>query len=135
MTFAKWVFTLGGLFGLIMITPLFFLESEMARMSGSAISQPENYYGFVGVTFAWQLVYLVIGRNPAPYRPIMLLGALGKLIFAGACWTLAYQGRTPIFTAVIASPDILLAILFVIAWFKSKPARAQAVPAEAAPAV
>ena len=121
MTFAKWVFTLGGLFGLIMITPLFFLEGEMARMSGAPISQPENYYGFVGVTFAWQLVYLVIGRNPAPYRPIMLLGALGKLIFAGACWTLAYQGRTPIFTAVIASPDILLAILFVVAWFKTKP--------------
>ena len=119
MTFAKWVFTLGGLFGLIMITPLFFLEGEMARMSGSAINQPENYYGFVGVTFAWQLVYLVIGRNPAPYRPIMLLGALGKLIFAGACWTLAYQGRTPIFTAVSASPAILLAILFVGAWFTS----------------
>jgi hypothetical protein len=126
MTFAKWVFTLGGLFGLIMITPLFFLEGEMARMSGAPISQPENYYGFVGVTFAWQLVYLVIGRNPAPYRPMMLLGALGKLIFASACWTLAYQGRTPILTAVIASPDILLAILFVMAWFKSKPASVDA---------
>ena len=135
MTFAKWVFTLGGLFGLIMITPLFFLEGEMARMSGAAISQPENYYGFVGVTFAWQLVYLVIGRNPAPYRPIMLLGALGKLIFAGACWTLAYQGRTPIFTAVIASPDILLAIRFVVAWFKSKPERVQPAPPEAPAAI
>ena len=81
MTFAKWVFTIGGLFGLVMIAPLFFLEDQMAAMSGSPMTHPENYYGFVGVTFAWQLVYLVIGRNPAPYRPIMLLGALGKLIF------------------------------------------------------
>jgi len=129
MTFAKWVFTLGGLFGLIMITPLFFLEGEMARMSGAPLSQPENYYGFVGVTFAWQLVYLVIGRNPAPYRPIMLLGALGKLIFFTACWTLAVQGRTPVFTAVIASPDALLAVLFVVAWFKTRPEKAGPDPA------
>ena len=31
MTFAKWVFTLGGLFGVLMIAPLFFLEGQMAR--------------------------------------------------------------------------------------------------------
>ena len=120
MAFAKWVFTLGGIFGLIMITPLFFLEGEMARMSGAPLSQPENYYGFVGVTFAWQLVYLVIGRNPAPYRPIMLLGALGKVIFFTSCWVLAYQGRTPVLTAVIASPDIVLAGLFLAAWWRTR---------------
>ena len=34
MRFAKWVFTLGGLFGLLMITPLFFLEKQMAQISG-----------------------------------------------------------------------------------------------------
>ena len=122
MTFAKWVFTLGGLFGLLMIAPLFFLEDRMAAMSGAPMSHPENYYGFVGVTFAWQLVYLVIGRNPAPYRPIMLLGALGKVIFFAAVWTLALQGRTPLMTAWLASSDILLAALFVAAWFRTRPA-------------
>jgi len=128
MTFAKWVFTIGGLFGLIMIAPLFFLEDQMAQMGGGPITHPENYYGFVGVTFAWQLVYLVIGRNPAPYRPIMLLGALGKVIFAVSVWTLALQGRTPVLTAVIATPDLLLAALFVMAWVKTKPEPAQAAP-------
>jgi len=128
MTFAKWVFTIGGLFGLIMIAPLFFLEDQMAQMGGGPITHPENYYGFVGVTFAWQLVYLVIGRNPAPYRPIMLLGALGKVIFAASVWTLAFQGRTPVLTAVIASPDLLLAALFVMAWVKTKPEAASSTP-------
>ena len=122
MTFARWVFTIGGLFGLIMIAPLFFLEDQMARMGGGPISHPENYYGFVGVTFAWQLVYLVIGRNPAPYRPIMLLGALGKVIFGVAVWTLALQGRTPMTVAYVSSPDLVWAALFVVAWFRTKPA-------------
>jgi hypothetical protein len=125
MTFARWVFTLAGIFGLVMITPLFFLEGEMARISGAPMSQPETYYGFVGVTFAWQLVYLVIGRDPAAYRPIMLLGALGKLLFFGACWTLALQGRTPVFTAVLSSPDLLLAALFIVAWVRTRPSAAQ----------
>jgi hypothetical protein len=92
----------------------------MAQMGGP-ITHPENYYGFVGVTFAWQLVYLVIGRNPAPYRPIMLLGALGKVIFAVAVWVLAWQGRTPISVALLSSPDLVLAALFVVAWFRTRP--------------
>lgn len=120
MTFAKWVFTLGGLFGLLMITPLFFLEKQMAGAVG--LTHPENYYGFLSVTFAWQLVYLVIGRNPAPYRPIMLLGALGKVMFAAICWTLALGGRTPVSVALVSSPDLVLAALFVLAWAKTRPA-------------
>lgn len=132
MTFAKWVFTIGGIFGLLVITPLFFLEGQMAAMGGGPLSHPENYYGFVGGTFAWQLVYLVIGRDPAPYRPIMLLGALGKVLFAGAAWALALQGRTPMTTAYVASPDLLLAALFVVAWFKTRPAQGVLATTEAA---
>lgn len=121
MRFARWVFTIAGVLGVLLIAPLFFLEDLMAGPRGP-ISHPDFFYGFVGVTLAWQLVYLVIGRNPAPYRPIMLLGALGKLIFAGSCWTLYAQGRAPIEVAYMASPDILLAALFVVAWAKTKPA-------------
>lgn len=121
MSFAKWVFTLGGLFGLLMITPLFFLEDRMVALGGGPLSHPENYYGFLAVTFAWQLVYLVIGRNPAPYRPIMLLGALGKVMFAGLCWWLVAGGRVDVRVALLASPDLLLAALFVAAWFRTRP--------------
>lgn len=118
MRFAKWVFTLGGLFGLAMITPLFFLEARMAPLGGP-LTHPETYYGFLAVTFAWQLVYLVIGRDPAPYRPIMLLGALGKAIFVVAVWVLAWQGRTSMSVALLSSPDIVLIALFVAAYLKT----------------
>ena len=118
MTFAKWVFILAGVFGLLMITPLFFLEVEVAR--GTPFSHPETFYGFVGVTFAWQLVYLLIAQDPERYRPIMLLGALGKVIFFASCWTLVWQGRTPVLTALVATPDIVLAGLFLVAWWRTR---------------
>ena len=125
MTFAKWVFTIGGIWGVLIIGPLFFVEDLLAQASGP-FSHPDAYYGFVASTFAWQLGYLVIGRNPAAYRPFMLLGALGKVIYAASTWTLFAQGRIPITVPMLASPDILLAILFVVAWFKTRPAPAEA---------
>lgn len=131
MTFAKWVFTIGGVWGVLVIGPLFFVEGLMADATGKPFSHPDIYYGFAASTFAWQLGYLVIGRNPAAYRPFMLLGALGKVIYFAATWTLFLQGRIVITVPVVASPDILLAVLFVVAWFKTRPLA----PTDAAPAV
>ena len=120
MRFARWVFTIAGVWGVLLIGPLFFLEDRMAGARGP-FSHPEHYYGFLGVTFAWQLVYLVIGRDPAAYRPIMLLGALGKTAFFAGVWALHAQGRTPIEVAALASPDIVFAALFVAAWRATRP--------------
>ena len=121
MTFAKWVFTIGGVWGVLIIGPLFFAEGAMADATGKPFSHPDTYYGFVAAVFCWQLSYLVISRDPARYRPFMLLGALGKLLYAGGCWLLFAQGRIPVTVPAIASPDLLLALLFVVAWFKTKP--------------
>lgn len=115
MIFAKRVFTWGGVFGLVMLTPMFFLESWMAAMGGP-ITRPETYYGFLGVAWAWQWVYLLIGRDPVRYRPIMPLGAMGKLIFAGFTMTLAAMDRTPWSVAAISASDLVVAVLFLIAW-------------------
>lgn len=120
MKFAKWVFTLGGIWGVLIIGPLFFLEGVLAK-AGGPFSHPDMYYGFVASTFAWQLVYLLIGRNPGAYRPLMLLGALGKVIYATSTWVLYAQGRLPISIPLITLPDLLLASLFVTAYLKTKP--------------
>ncbi|WP_397415553.1 hypothetical protein [Phenylobacterium sp.] len=115
MIFPKRVFTWGGIFGLVMLTPMFFLESQMAAMGGP-ITRPENYYGFIGVAWAWQWVYLLIGRDPVRYRPIMPIGAMGKLIFVVITFGLAAAGRTPWNVALITASDLVIAILFLIAW-------------------
>lgn len=121
MTFAKWVFTIGGIWGVLIIGSLFFIEPYVASRTGP-LSHPDTYYGFAVSTFAWQLGYLVIGRNPAAFRPFMLLGAGAKLAYLSACWILYAGGRIPVSVPVIASPDLLLAVLFVVAWFKTRPA-------------
>lgn len=126
VTFAKWVFTLGGIWGALIIGSLFFAESYVAGMTGP-LSHPDTYYGFAASTFAWQLGYLVIGRNPTAYRPFMLLGAGGKLAYVSFCWALYAQDRIPVNVPVVASPDLLLAVLFIVAWFKTRPARAASV--------
>ncbi|MBL8769901.1 MAG: hypothetical protein JNK30_00845 [Phenylobacterium sp.] len=126
MTFAKWVFTIGGVWGVLIIAPLFVLEGVLAGASGP-FSHPDTYYGFAASTLMWQFGYLVIGRDPARYRPFMLLGAGGKVIYFAACWALHLTGRIPIAVPLVASPDILLAALFVVAWFRTAPARLAAV--------
>lgn len=125
MTFAKWVFTIGGIWGVLIIGPLFFAEGMLAEAT-QPFSHPDTYYGFAASTFAWQLGYLVIGRNPGAYRPFMLLGALGKVIYFTGNWVLFAQGRIPVSVPLVASPDILLAVLFVIAWFRTRPEPASA---------
>jgi len=121
MTFAKWVFTIGGVWGVLIIAPMFFLEGSIAART-QPFTHPDSYYGFLASTIAWQFGYLVIGRDPARFRPFMLIGAAGKLIFGCGVWVLYAQGRVPLSVPVIASPDLLLVALYVAAWVKTKPA-------------
>jgi hypothetical protein len=118
MGFARWVFTIGGIYGVIVIAPLLFLETFIARTSGP-FTHPETYYGFVGTALAWQLVYLLTGRDPARYRPLMPIGALGKTIFGGSAWVLYAMDRVPLSIPLLASVDLVLAALFVAAYFKT----------------
>ena len=119
MQFARWVFTIGGIWGLILIAPLYFMEGLMTRDRGP-LAYPEHYYGFVGCAFAFQLLYLAIGRDPARLRPIMPIGVLGKLSFGIAVWVLFAQGRTPGIMAALSTGDLILAVLFTIAYLRTR---------------
>lgn len=122
MAFARWTFTLGGIWGILVVAPMLFLEAWIAANDRGPTPYPETYYGFVGAVLAWQLVYLTIGRDPARFRPIMPLAVLAKLAFGITVWSLYLSGRTPFNVAVVASPDLLLALLFAIAWLRMRPA-------------
>jgi hypothetical protein len=61
--------------------PQFFLEAQIGRDYPPPITHPEHFYGFVGVALAWQFVFLLIGRDPARYRPLMPIAVLEKLAF------------------------------------------------------
>ena len=116
MRLARWIFAIAAIWGFVVVAPLYFLEAEVAELAPPAISHPELYYGFAGVTLAWQLVYALIAFDPPRYRPLMLVGALSKLSFFGACLVLFLQGRVTGQLLGSVAPDLILAGLFVAAW-------------------
>lgn len=108
MTFARRVFLTAGLYGVLIIAPQFFLKTENP--------QPELYYGFLGAVLSWNLAYLVIASDPRRYRPLMLVGSLGKTIFAAAATILWIQGRSPAFLLAFAGIDLAIVALYLESW-------------------
>jgi uncharacterized membrane protein len=121
--FSRTVFLVAGIYGIAVLAPGFFGESMTAKMMPPAITHPEFYYGFLGVTLAWQVVYLIIATDPARFRPIIPAGVMAKVIYFVSCFVLYLSGRTPLLVVAGASIDLLLATLFTIAYFRLKPAQ------------
>jgi len=120
MRFARLVFWIAGVYGIVMVAPLYVLEARVGHDYAPPVTHPEFYYGFAGVTLAWQLVFLIIGSNPNRYRPIMLAAVVEKLAYSIAIFGLAIQNRIAAPIAITGIPDFLLAILFAMAWLRSR---------------
>lgn len=119
MRFARIVFITAGVYGLLTIAPQYFMEAQINRDNPPAITHPEYFYGFLGVTLAWQVMFLLIGADPVRFRPAMLVGVIEKLTFAIAAPVLVAMGRATPVLAVFGGIDALLMILFLVAWFKT----------------
>src|SRR5262249_46316554 len=104
MRFARWVFLLAGASGILMVAPLYFEERFFADFP-PPINHPEIFYGFTGVTLAWQVMFLVIGADPMRYRPAMLPAMLEKASFAAAVPLLSAAGRVPAVWLAFAAID------------------------------
>jgi len=121
MKFAKWTFILAGVYGLLLLTPMLFLEQRLSQDSPPPITHPEYFYGFLLVTLAWQVSFLVIGMDPVRYRPLMLLaGLLEKFPYSLAVITLFALGRVSQVVLGLGVVDLVLGALFVAAYFRSK---------------
>jgi hypothetical protein len=119
--FAKVVFWIAGILGVLGIPPLFFMLDTIGRLDPPPITHPQFYYGFVGVVLVWQFVYLTVATNPVRFRPMILLSALAKGSYALTVAVLALQGRMTPVAWVSAVPDAILMVLFIIAFFKTPP--------------
>jgi hypothetical protein len=110
--FAQRVFFFAGIYGLLVLGPMYFQESYVGREYPPEITHPEFFYGFVGVAVAWQVLFLFMSRNPARYRPLIIPAILEKATFGIATLILLAQGRvSPIFAAG-GSIDLVLGALF-----------------------
>src|SRR5215216_541358 len=120
MKFARMVFLVAGIYGLIVLLPTYFLETQVGRDFPPPITHPEYYYGFIGVAVAWQFVFLVLSRDPLRYRPMMIPSILEKASFGIPAVVLYLQQRIPTVTLGLAMVDAALGVLFVIAYLKTK---------------
>lgn len=118
MKFAKAVFWIAAIYGFVAVPPLYFLESRIGQMSPPAITHPEYFYGFAGLALAWQLLFVLIARDPQRYRPAMLPAIVEKLGFGLASLTLYLQGRLSLQGWLVSTVDLLFALLFALAFVR-----------------
>ncbi len=121
MKFAKIVFWIAGLWGLLIITPLYFMFDLISRKDPPPITHPGFFYGFVGLGLAWQVAFLFIATDPARYRPLMIPSVLEKFSYGVAVVVLILQGRMHPSDMIFACTDLLLGVLFVIAYLNAPP--------------
>jgi hypothetical protein len=119
--FSTWVFRLAGIYGLVLMLPQYFMESQVALDSPPAITHPEFFYGFIGVVIAFQFVFLIIARDPARFRILMLPSVVEKWSFALAVAILAMQGRLSGPLLIFGGIDAMLGLLFLVSFLRLKP--------------
>jgi hypothetical protein len=122
MTFARYTFIVAGVWGVAVLTPLFFLVDLTGRPYAAPVEYPHFFYGFLSVALAWQMAFLVIGSNPVRFRPFMIVGFIEKAGYVIGTTVLRSQGRISAADASTAFPDALLLALFIVAFLKTRAA-------------
>ena len=122
MRFAKIVFFVAGIYGLLILSPIYFMESKIGRETPPAITHPEYFYGFLGVGLAWQVLFLVLATDPVRYRTMILPSILEKVAYGMALMVLFLQRRIALSAFAIGSVDWIFAFLFLVAYYQTKPA-------------
>ena len=121
MKFAKMVFWTAGTWGLLTLTPLYFMFDLIGQKDPPPTTHPGFFYGFVGVALAWQVAFIVMATDPVRFRPLMIPSVLEKISWSAAAIVLVLEGRMHQSDLVFAGADLLLGALFAIAYFKTPP--------------
>lgn len=126
MRFAKTVFFIAGIYGLLILTPIYFMEGKIGRETPPDITHPEYFYGFLGAALAWQVLFLVLSRDPMRYRAMIVPSVIEKISYGVALIVLFLQHRLPQSVLAFGSVDWIFAVLFIAAFFSAKPPRTAA---------
>jgi hypothetical protein len=121
MKFAKVLFWIAAIWGILILTPLYFMFDLIGRQDPPAITHPAFYYGFVGAGLAWQFAFIVIARNPVRFRPMMLPAVFEKLSYGIALIALFLQHRLNPHDLVFGAVDLLFGVLFLGAYIATRP--------------
>ena len=123
MTFARRVFTVAGIWGFAVLMPLYVSFDLIGRVYPPAITHPDFFYGFVGVALTWQVVFLLIARDPVGLHAIIIPAMLEKFVYVATLSVLYARGRLSAGQFSVAVPDFVLGVLFAISFAKISAAR------------
>lgn len=125
MKFAKIVFRIAGIWGLLILCPLYFMSDAIGRKDPPAVTHIEYYFGFLSVTLAWQLAFFIIANDPLRFRPMIIASIAEKVFYFASIIVLCSFGRVSKAASVATLPDFIFAILFTVAYGKTKPGLAK----------
>lgn len=124
MKFAKIVFWIAAIWGVLVLVPLYFIFDLIGQKDPPPITHPAFYYGFVSLGLAFQVVFLVIARDPVRLRPMMIPSVLEKFGYSATLLALYLQNRLHPQDAALGGVDVLLGVLFLAAFFKTSNSKA-----------
>ncbi|MFZ0859105.1 MAG: hypothetical protein WCA27_21520 [Candidatus Sulfotelmatobacter sp.] len=119
MKFAKIVFWIAGIWGVLVLAPLYFMFDVIGRQDPPAITHPGFYYGFISVGLAFQVAFIVIARDPVRLRPVMIPSVLEKFGYGVSLLVLYLQHRLHPSDLVFGGVDVLFGVLFLAAFFRT----------------
>ncbi len=118
MKFSQYVFRIAGIYGLIVILPIYFIESDLFH--GTLSPRADFYYGFAGVALAWQFAFFIIASDVVKYRLLMIPSVMEKVFYTSAVVVLFINNRLSTEILIFAGMDIIFSALFVMAFIKTK---------------
>jgi hypothetical protein len=119
MKFAKIVFWIAAIWGVLILTPLYFIFDMIGHNDPPPITHPAFYYGFASLGLAFQVAFIVIARDPVRLRPMMIPSVLEKFGYGATLLVLYLQNRLHPQDLAMGGVDILFGGLFLIAHFKT----------------
>jgi hypothetical protein len=120
MKFARIVFAAAAIWGVLLLAPLYFIFDLIGRQDPPPITHPAFYYGFVGVSLAWQIAFLIIASNPVRFHPFMIAAIVEKFTYAASLSVLYLQHRLHASDLAFGIIDFLFGILFVAAFLRTR---------------
>ncbi|HYM36067.1 MAG TPA: hypothetical protein VET48_11760, partial [Steroidobacteraceae bacterium] len=80
------------------------------------------FYGFAGLGVAWQVLFLVIARDPLRFRLAMLPSIIEKISFGASTIWLFIDNRVTLQLTLLSCVDLCFAALFAISYLKTRAA-------------
>ena len=119
MKFARIIFWIAAIWGVLILTPLYFMFDLIGRQDPPPITHPAFYYGFISVALAFQVAFIFIADDPVRLRPMMIPSMLEKFGY-GATFVILYsQHRLRPGDLALGCIDLLFGVLFATAFVKT----------------